>query len=215
MSRSVVLRGYTYSVYTRIARLALQEKGVLYEFEEVDPFQGNFPKGYLKRHPFGRVPVLSHGTFDVFETAAILRYVDAAFDGQPLLPDGAQEAARVSQVMSIVDNYGYQPMIRQVFAHRVFRQAVGEVVDEAEIAAGLTEAGPVLSALNSLAMEGRVLNGRNRTLADCHLAPMIAYFVQAPEGRDALGEYPALAHWWASVSQWESLLDTDPGLPIC
>ena len=43
---SLVLHGYHYSVYNRIARLALAEKGVAYDRVEVNPFG---------RHP-GRIP---------------------------------------------------------------------------------------------------------------------------------------------------------------
>ncbi|MGK8236559.1 glutathione S-transferase N-terminal domain-containing protein, partial [Roseovarius sp. MS2] len=81
MEHSVILRGYRYSVYNRIARVVLHEKGVAYETDEIDPFAPDVSEDYLKRHPFGRVPVLSHGEFDVFETSAISRYVNAAFGG--------------------------------------------------------------------------------------------------------------------------------------
>lgn len=214
MKKPVVLRGYQFSVYNRIARVALHEKCVAYETQEIDPFAKDIPEDYLKRHPFRRVPVLSHGAFDVYETAAILRYIDAAFDGPALMPIDAKRAARVAQVVSIVDSYGYRPMVRQVFAHRVFCPAVGEESDETEIASGIKASLPVLDALNTLASEGHVLNSEVFTLADCHLAPMIAYFTQAPEGAAALAKYSALADWWASTSQRKSILETDPGLPL-
>lgn len=213
MPKSVILRGYRYSVYNRIARLTLHEKGVDYEIEEVDPFASDIPEDYLNRQPFRLVPVLSHGAFDVYETSAITRYVDAAFNGPDLVPIEAEPLARTAQVISIVDSYGYRPMVRQVFAHRVFRPTEGEQADETEVAAGLEAARIVLGALNTIAMERLVLDGRNFTLADCHLAPMIAYFVQAPEGADALRHYPALAAWWATVSRRTSIQVTDPGLP--
>jgi glutathione S-transferase len=104
-------------------------------------------------------------------------------------------------------------MVRQVFAHRVFRPAVGEPPEEAEIAAGIGASFTVLGALNTIAQEGRVLNGHKVTLADCHLAPMMAYFVQAPEGAEAVQAHDALAAWWSAVAQRASLTDTDPGLP--
>lgn len=213
MAQSVILRGYRYSVYNRIARVVLHEKGVAYETEEIDPFASNVSKDYLKRHPFGRVPVLSHGEFDVFETSAIARYVNAAFAGPELIPTNAETLARVMQVVSIVDSYGYRPLVRQVFAHRVFRPAEDEVADEAEVAAGIDASHTVLGALNNIAKEGRVLDCQSFTLADCHLAPMIAYFVQAPEGAGALKTYSNLAFWWATVSQRASLQVTEPGLP--
>ncbi|MEL6791894.1 MAG: glutathione S-transferase family protein [Pseudomonadota bacterium] len=213
MNERLILRGYRYSVYNRIARIALSEKGVQCAAEEIDPFQPHIPKDYKLRHPFGRVPVLSHDAFDIYETTAICRYVDAAFDGPKLLPKDAKGLARVAQVVSIVDDYGYRPMIRQVFAHRVFRPLEAESADEGEIAAGLEASLAVLSALDALASEGRVLDGEIFTLADCHLAPMIAYFAKAPEGAAALASHPSLAQWWAVVSRRQSVIDTDPGLP--
>lgn len=47
MPKSVILRGYRYSVYNRIARLVLHEKGVDYDIEEVDPFATDIPEDYL------------------------------------------------------------------------------------------------------------------------------------------------------------------------
>lgn len=213
MEHSVILRGYRYSVYNRIARVVLHEKGVAYATDEIDPFAANVPRDYLKRHPFRRVPVLSHGEFDVFETSAISLYVNAAFGGPELMPTNAKTLARVTQVASIVDSYAYRPMIRQVFAHRVFRPAINELPDEVEIAEGIDASHTVLGALNNIAKEGRVLDGQSFTLADCHLAPMLAYFVQAQEGAGALKAYSNLAEWWATVSQRESLHATEPGLP--
>jgi len=213
MEHSIILRGYRYSVYNRIVRLVLHEKDVPYETEEIDPFASNISEDYLRRHPFGRVPVLSNGEFDIFETSAINRYIDTAFEGPELMPTKAETLARVTQVVSILDSYGYRPMIRQVFEHRVFRPAIGEVADEAEIAAGVIASHTVLSSLNNIAKEGRILDGQNFTMADCHLAPMIAYFVQAPEGFGALKVYSKLADWWTIVSQRESLQTTEPGLP--
>ncbi len=210
----VILRGYKFSVYNRIARIALHEKGVAYDTEEVDPFQTDVPYDYLKRHPFGRVPVLSHHAFDIYETTAICRYIDAAFEGRRLLPSEAVALGRVAQVVSIVDSYGYRPLVRQVFAHRVFRPSVGEEGDETEIANGLEASLPVLGALDNLAMEGHVLNGEDFTLADCHLAPMIAYFAQAPEGASALLSHSALASWWSYAEKRKSVTETNPGLPF-
>ena len=49
----VRLLGLRISVYTRIVRLALEEKKVAYELEEVDIFADSGPpQEYLLRHPF-------------------------------------------------------------------------------------------------------------------------------------------------------------------
>ncbi|MBB4301544.1 glutathione S-transferase [Rhodobium orientis] len=213
MAATVILYGYRFSVYHRIARMALHEKGVPYDVVDVDPFADDVPDAYRAIHPFGRVPALRHGAFTLYETAAITRYVDAAFDGPALTPTDPKALARMAQIIAIIDSYGYWPLVRQVFAHRVFRPAEGAVGDEAEIAAGLEAAGPVLAALEAIAAEGLVLNGRDVTLADCHLAPMTAYFTMAGEGAAAMKSYPALMRWWAWARALPSLVETDPGLP--
>ena len=89
----------------------------------------------------------------------------------------------------------------------------GEAADEAEVAAGMKAAVPVLAALEPIASERHVLDGRSTTLADCHLAPMFAYFLQLDEAREALARFPALSGWWEKVSSLDSLRETDPGLP--
>ena len=203
----VVLHGYRYSVYTWIARMVLVEKGVDCARVEVDPFAGA-----VALHPFGRVPVLVHGGFSIYETAAIGRYVDLGFDGPELTPKGARAQARMAQVVGIADSYAYWPMVRQVFAQRVFRPLTGEAVDAAQIAAGLRASVRVLAALEALAVEGEGLAG-GLTLADCHLAPMLGYFAMAPEGQAALAQYPALRARWEWVAQRPGYKATLPPLP--
>jgi len=211
----LILYGYRFSVYTRIVQIVLHEKQrTAYRRVEVDPFSADLPASYLALHPFRRVPVLDHAGFVLYETSAITRYIDSAFDGPPLLPKDACAAARVAQTVAIADSYGYWPLVRQVFSHRVFRPRMGEAADEAEIAAGLAASHCVLRALEKLSAGGEVLDGTRITLADCHLAPMISYFSQAPEGADALSAYPSLARWWAAVSGRASMIATDPGQAI-
>ena len=208
---SVVLHGYHLSVYLRIARLALAEKGVGYERIEVNPFAPDLPSAYLELHPFGRVPVLVHDGFALYETAAITRYIDRAFAGPPLQPADPRALARMDQIIGVVDAYAYWPLVRQVFAHRVIRPRLGEPANEAEIAKGLAAAPKVLGALERLASDDAFLVGPAISLADLHLGAMIAYFVQAPEGAALLARFPRLAAWWSSIAARPSFAATDPG----
>jgi glutathione S-transferase len=112
----------------------------------------------------------------------------------------------MDQIIGIADAYAYWPLVRQVFSHRVFRPRAGQPGDEAEIARGLQASAKVLSALEPLV-------GDNVTLADLHLGAMIASFVQAPEGQQALQQHPRLTAWWARLSARPSFAATEPGLP--
>ena len=213
MADDLALVGYRFSVYTRIVRAVLHLKGLEYRTVEVDPFAVDPPPLLRDLHPFGRVPVLQHGAFSLYETTAITRYLDQISHPLSLCPYGARDQARMQQVIGMVDAYVYWPMVRQIFSHRVFRAASGGQGDEAEIENGLIASHKALHALETIATEGLVLNTDDVTLADCHLAPMIGYFVQSPEGADALAAYPALSKWWASRSNAAFMAATDPGLP--
>jgi len=204
---SLVLHGYRYSVYVRIARLVLAEKGVSYERVEVNPFDPEVPAAYLALQPFGRVPTLVHDGFALYETAAITRYIDRAFPGPALQPREPRQLARMDQIIGIVDAYGYWPMVRQVFSHRVFRPRMGNPADESEVSRGLAASAKVLAALEPLVGEG------GPALADLHLGAMVAYFVLAPEGAALLRQYERLSSWWARLSMRPSFAATNPGLP--
>jgi glutathione S-transferase len=209
----LVLHGYRYSVYLRIARLTLAEKGVNYEKVEVNPFASDLPTAYRALHPFARVPALVHDGFALYETAAITRYIDRAFSGPALQPIEPQALARMDQIIAVVDSYGYWPLVRQVFSHGVFRRHLGEAGDPAEIARGLAAAAKVLSALEALAADAIFLAGPVLSLADLHLGAMIAYFVQVPEGEALLMQQSRLANWWLGLGRRPSFAATNPGLP--
>lgn len=103
------LFGADYSVYVRVARLALIEKGVDHELVPVDVFLADgLPGWYLDLQPFGRIPAFEHGDFRLFETTAITRYVDEAFAGPPLQPSDVKLRARMNQILSLLNAYAYR-----------------------------------------------------------------------------------------------------------
>jgi glutathione S-transferase len=206
------LHGYSYSVYLRIVRMTMLEKGVAWSQVEVDPFADEIPPDYLALNPFGRVPTLDHDGFLLYETTAITRYIDEAFEGPRLQPETPRERARMNQIVAIADSYGYWPMVRQVFSQRVFN-ARRRTPDEAVVAEGLERSRKVLAALEPLAGGGDFLVGDRLSLADLHLGAMVGYFTAADVGAAALGEYPKLSAWWKAFKNRKSLTETDPGLP--
>ncbi|MEM9844010.1 MAG: glutathione S-transferase family protein [Pseudomonadota bacterium] len=212
MSEPITLYGMTGSVYTRVAQIVLREKELSFEYEEIDPFELPLPAFYAALHPFGRVPVLKHGEFALYETQAITTYLDTTFPGPSLIPSDDKARARMIQVISIVDAYGYWPLVRQVFEQRVWNALDNLPVDEAVIANGLEVSGKVIAALEAISAEGLVLNSNGITRADAHLAPMIDYFRMAPEGAAMLAQHPHLSAWWHQMETRASVRDTRPSL---
>lgn len=202
----VTLYAYPPSSYCQSVRMMLAECGVSPNVVEVDPFGGTGPNP----HPFKAVPVLEEAGFAIYETAAILRYLDAAHAGGRFTPGEPRALARMAQVQGIADSQAYRPFVRQVYGERIFAPLEGETPDEGQIAEGLVHARAVLAALEQIAAEGLVLNRRALTLADVHLAPMTGFFAATPEGAAALAASPALASWFDWVSARESYRRTSP-----
>ncbi len=211
---TLILHGYRYSVYVRIARLVLAEKGLAYQQVEVNPFAADVPADYLALHPFGRVPTLVHDGFALYETGAITRYLDRAFSGPALQPADPKRLARMDQIMGVVDSYAYWPLVRQVFVHDVVRPHMGTAGDAAELKKGLEAAAKVLDALEALASADPWLTGSDISLADFHLGAIVAYFAQSPRAAALLAARPRLAAWWRRLGARPSVAATEPGLPV-
>ncbi|MPZ12245.1 MAG: glutathione S-transferase family protein [Kiloniellaceae bacterium] len=195
-----VLFGPSYSVYVRIAKITLLEKGVDFDQVAFDVFDHNdWPADWPQRQPFGLVPAFEHDGFRLYETRAITRYLDEAFPGPHLQPDDPRGRARMEQVISVLDGQGYRPMVWDIYVERVSRGKTGES-DEAAIAAALPKAERRLAALAEILGNQTYLAGADFSLADAQAAPIFDYFVQAGEGRDLLRAQPALAAWWDRLS---------------
>ena len=208
-----VLHGYRWSVATRIVRIVLVEKGIAHEVRWTDPFAEPKPRALLALNPMGRVPVLEHDGLVLTQSAAITAHLDRAFPKPCLTPADPAEAARADEVVAAVMAEGFVPMVRQVYAHRVFRPAEGARVDPDVVAAGMMAARPVLDFLDRVALEGAVVRGPAFTRADAHLAPVIAGFAAAPEGAAALARRPDLLAWWTRTRRRPSVEATDEGRP--
>lgn len=206
------LTGFRHSVYTCSVRIALSEKGVAYAYEECDPFQPQGQEGLRALHPFGRVPVLQHEGFRLYETAAILGYVNEAFAGPELMPQGAKARARARQVIAIADSYVYQPLVRDAFSHAVYRPMLGEKGDAEVIARGLEAAPAMLDALEEIAAEGLVLQPKSDATTDGHLFAMLDYFVMVDEGQAMIAARPNLSTWFTAFAARPSAIETKPDL---
>jgi len=92
------------SPFARSVMAALEEKGASWRLSPVAPGTMRSAE-HLSRHPFGRVPVLEHDGFSLYETQAILRYLDRVLPTPALSPPDNKRLARMDQVMNINDWY--------------------------------------------------------------------------------------------------------------
>jgi len=208
-----VIYGPAYSTYARTCRLALEEKGTDYDLVEVDIFSGaNQAPEHLARHPFGKVPAFAHDGLELYETDAIIRYVDEAFEGVDLQPADAAGRARMAQAISIIGGYAYPAMISQIFVQRAVMPITGGTADEDAIAAAIPQAETAVAALEKLIDGNAYLAGDRLSLADLLLIPVYDYFAQIPEGQKMLAKAPNLQRWWDTVRTRPSVAKTRPSL---
>lgn len=210
--RKPQLFGADYSVYVRIARLALHEKGIPYDLVPIDIFASEgVPRTYLERQPFGKIPAFEHEDFRLYETSAITRYVDEAFDGPALQPDAPMSRARVNQLISIADGYLYPQLVWGMYVELVSKAARGEAADTNRVAAAQARAPLYLEVLSRFLAENRWFGSDDGPmLADLYVAPMIEYFLMVPEGRKMFSRHQNLVSWWDHIGERESMELTRP-----
>jgi len=198
--KPVILHGLEPSVYTRMARLVLEEKDVNYSLKVMNVFESSEEHDtQLTLNPFRRIPVLEHGDFILFETSAINTYLDEIFPGKPLQPSGIKDRAIMNQVIGIVDSYAYQPMMWGVFYQRMVLPREGGVANEALIAEPLEASIKCLASLADILGTKPFFAGSELSLADLHLFPILHYFYLTPEGKAAIADYKELLRWYRSM----------------
>ena len=98
------LHHHPLSTYSRRVRMALIEKGLEAELIELDMARGAHREpGYLALNPYGRVPTLEDDGLVLYESTAILEYLEATHPSPPLVPADARGRALVAMHVKLCD----------------------------------------------------------------------------------------------------------------
>jgi glutathione S-transferase len=191
---SITLYGFPRSTFVKIVGLVLTAKGIEYRFHDTESEM--YQALHRGRHPFRRVPVLQHGDFMVYETSAIVAYIDEVLDGPTFTPANPEERARMNQWISNVNCYFYPYMIYHVTHERLVFPELGIPGNDAIVARAMPHCREALESLELELADGRwYVTGEVITLADFYLYPMLFAFALAPEGKQLLGEFPLVRAW--------------------
>jgi len=190
----IIIHGVPGSPYVRKALLTCREKGAPHELAAIALGAGKGPE-HLANQPFGRMPWATHGDFALYETDAIIRYVDESFDGPALQPREPKARARMNQVMGIVDAYVMPSMTAGIGWNRIMCPMMGLPVDEAAVAAAIAPSRVCLKALDAILGDQSFMAGEALSLADLMLLPHLDFLPQSPEGAALLAETPRLGAW--------------------
>lgn len=203
-----VVHAISGSPFARSVLIALEEKGVPYRVTPVVP--GTLRSAeHLERHPFGRVPIIDHGDFRLFETQAILRYVDRIYPQPALTPANPKQAARMDQVMNINDWYLFQGVANViVFQRLIGPRFMGLTPDEASIGAAMPKAKAVFAELARQLGDKPFFASDSLSLADVLVVPQLDYFRATPEWNPLAAPHANLRAWMQRVGARPSLVAT-------
>lgn len=200
------LYGPTISTYVRTVRMVLAETNTPYDLKEIDIFSDRDPE-YLAKNPFGKVPTLEIDGETLYETSAIVEYLDTVVGNRVFSPANALSQAHMRQIMAIVDSYLYAPAIGTIAIQRLIVPSQGGQTDAAAVAAAVPKVKTALEAIEAIATYNPYLMGEAVTLADFYLMPVMLYLSKTPELEAATSQTPKLKDWWALVSDRPSFLD--------
>lgn len=149
---------------------------------------------YLAINPRGKVPALQDGEFTLYESTAVVEYLEERFPGlDPIFPRVIQERARCRRLVCEVDHYVW-PSLRRIVGQVFFRKP--DEWDREEIAAGASDLGTELGRF-AQNLQGDYLCGATPTAADFALYPMVATFERAEQkGADTMLDLPPILEDW-------------------
>jgi glutathione S-transferase len=197
--------------------LALEHKGLEYESLQLqfDKQEHQSPQ-MLKMNPRGRLPVLKDGDYVVFESVAVLYYLDVKYPQPPIFGSNPEEAGVIMRVICEFQDFA-EPALGKIVA-AIFADKVAADLD------ALTDAMHVV-AREARTIEGRLskeqwIVGADYSATDMVIFPWIQLLRRAL-ARDTAAElgarflpmeknYPALARWIARIESLPGYQRTYP-----
>jgi glutathione S-transferase len=196
------------SPYGRAVLATLEEKALQYRLSPLEPsaIRG---AAYLSRQPFGKFPAIEHEGFCLYETQAILRYLDRLSANVPLSPTNIRSLARMDQVMNINDSYLFRGVGNVIGFQRVVGpRLMGLTPDEAAIEAAMPRAHLVFGELARLLGDQTYLAGDTISLADLMVAAQIDFIFGTPEWDPLTQNIPKLVAWFRRLQERDSMKKT-------
>lgn len=186
------------------AWLALEHKGVAYEARRV-MFDEKELKSetFLAMNPRGKVPVLVDGDYPLYESSAIVEYLEDTVPTPSLLGETPKARSRTRRIAAEADSYLY-PVQRELMAQTLFRPADKREDDAIERAR--------VAILKELPHWERTLGsdpyfgGASPSLADYAAFPILRAIVRVEDREPALGLGDRTPAWMRSyLARMESL----------
>lgn len=205
----MTLYGYFRSSTSYRTRIAMNLKGLDYDYIAINLAQDEQLKNeFLALNPQGLVPVLQADDLLLFQSPAILEWLEEVYPKNPLLP---KDAAGRMQVRALSAMIGCD--IHPLNNRRVLQYLRNELsVDEAEVIKWcnrwISEGFAALEKrLVADKTRGKFCYGDSPTFADCYLIPQVS---SARRFEVDLNPYPNIVQIDAHCRTLKAFADADP-----
>lgn len=155
-------------------------------------------------NPNGKLPVLQHGDFVLWESNAILQYLAAELqadadpnDRLPLWPEDHRTQADILRWLQW-ETGRWNPRIGELLRHQVYFPFWGYPGDPAAIEKNLPPLGKALNLLDQQLQQTPFLCGQALTIADLSVAAPLLF---VDDLAITLSDFPALQRWFAALSE--------------
>lgn len=192
-----------YSTFSRRVRIALLEKGLEAELVETGPEDRATP-AYRALNPYGRIPTLVDGDAVVYESSAVLEYLEARHPEPALVPGDALGRARTVMHVKLCD---LEFASHAVVIQRPKRMQPPERWDLAAMEAVRPRIATHYAILSAELADRPFLVADRFTWADLAYVPFLHFHelldVPLPEN---------VAAWWGRLAERESVAATIPSM---
>jgi glutathione S-transferase len=200
--------GMYVSSVTQKVLTVFAEKGHEAELVEVNLLKGEdkLPE-HLKLQPFGEIPVLEDDGFLLYESRAIIRYLDRKLPGPSLTPGDLKAWALMEQWISVEQSYFSGPVweiVRSGPVYDALRQSPGArhfppPPDQASLTKAKGEVARTFDAIDKVLANQEYLAGSMFSLAEIAWMPYVNYLL-ASRGGDLVMDRANVAAWWKRIS---------------
>lgn len=190
------LHDWQNSYNSRKIRAAAFECDINIEPVAVDIKSQSKTPDFLAMNPNGKVPVLTDGSFSLWESNAIMCYVASKDPSRRLLPTDPMQRARVDQWL-FWQTAHLSPSIGKVSYERYWKAKMDlGTPDEAAVEAAMPEITRYLGVLETQLAKTQWVTGNDLTVAD--FACAVAFMMRA-EIKLELGAFPNLTKWLSNI----------------
>jgi len=197
------LHQHPFSTFSRRVRIALLEKNIPCELVEVDMMaRAHRSPAYLALNPYGRVPTLEEDGFLLYESTAILEYLEATHPTPALVPADARGRALVAMHMKLCDIQMARQTGTIIFPKRFLPK---ERWDEAAMAQAKKEIEKHLEIVDQQIKGREYLVGNRYSLVEVCYTPFVEFL-----GLMDITPPPAVAAWVQRMLDRPSAQQTKP-----